>query len=163
MLPPAADGSERAIKKVIGSKKGGTIRLFTPDGVRRIVMGEGIETTLTALAHAFEPETAYWAGVDLGNMAGKAARSLSGGQIWDQPDLNDVNCFVPPDWCEELVYLCDEAETLPEIIRGLARAVTLRDQAREANPLLPVLTARCVEPIGGGKDMNDLVRVQAGD
>jgi hypothetical protein len=31
VLPPAADGSERPSKKVIGSKKGGiSIRLFTP-------------------------------------------------------------------------------------------------------------------------------------
>ena len=64
----------RRIKKVIGSKKGGAIRLFTPKPAHRIVMGEGIETTLTAAAHAFEFDTAYWAGVDLGNMAGRAAR-----------------------------------------------------------------------------------------
>ncbi|KRA44683.1 hypothetical protein [Devosia sp. Root635] len=151
-------------RKVFGHKKGGSIRLFTPSaGLRRIVMGEGIETTWTMAVHNFEPGTAYWAGVDVPNMAGKAFRDIENKRHRDRPDLDDLECFLPPDWCEELVYLCDEAETLPEIIRGLARAVTLRDQARDANPALPLLAASYVEPIGDGKDMNELVRVQAGD
>jgi hypothetical protein len=177
-LPPAADGSQRPSKKVIGSKKGGSIGLFTPAGTsafdrrdegpdgrspvrgpRRIVMGEGIETTLTALAHNFEPETAYWAGVDLGNMAGGRLRSESGGQIWDQPDLDDRDCFLPPAWCEELVYLCDSDEpsnhTEEKVIRGLRRAMKLR----EVEAGLPRLTVSYVPPIGDGQDLNDLVRV----
>jgi hypothetical protein len=157
VLPPAADGSERPSKKVMGVKKGGAIRLFTPEGARRIVMGEGIETTLTALAFNLEPETAYWAGVDLGNMAGRAARSDSGGQIWDEPDLEDRDCFLPPGWCEELVYLCDSDEasthTEEKVIRGLRRAARLRTDA-------PPLAVSYVPPLGEGMDLNDLVRVQ---
>jgi hypothetical protein len=133
--------------------------------MKRIVMGEGIETTLTALAHNFEPETAYWAGVDLGNMAGRAARAETGGQLWDQPDLDDLDCFLPPDWCEELVYLCDSDEasnhTEEKVIRGLRRALILRERAREANAALPALTVSYVPPLGDGKDLNDLVRVGA--
>jgi hypothetical protein len=160
VLPPAADGSERPSKKVLGVKKGGAIRLFTPEGARRIVMGEGIETTLTALAFNHEAETAYWAGVDLGNMAGRAARAESGGQIWDQPDLDDRDCFLPPEWCEELVYLCDSDEasthTEEKVIRGLRRALHVRQE----NSDLPALTVSYVPPLGEGMDLNDLVRVQ---
>ena len=164
VLPLDPQGNERPSKKVLGVKKGGAIRLFSPTGSRRLVMGEGIETTLTALAHNFEPDTAYWAGVDLGNMAGKAARSESGGQVHDQPDMDDRDCFVPPDWCEELVFLCDSDEaqnhTEDKVTRGLRRALRLREAARETNPELPPLAVSYVPPIGDGKDLNDLVRVE---
>jgi hypothetical protein len=194
-LPPAADGNERAVKKVIGSKKGGAIRLFTPGvpeavgrtdepafgrtdrterGARKIVMGEGVETTLTAMAHNFEMDTAYWAGVDLGNMAGRDARVTEsrsgpgqppvGAHLWDQPDLSDLDCFIPPDWCEELVYLCDGDDprnhTEEKVIRGLRRALLLRERARQENDALPELTVSYVPPLGQGQDLNDLVRVQ---
>jgi hypothetical protein len=162
-LPPAEDGRERAIKKVVGSKKGGSIGLYTPRDRRRIVMGEGIETTLTAMAHNFEEGTAYWAGVDLGNMAGRDARDADGGHLWDQPDLDDRDCFLPPDWCEELIYLCDGDDarnhTEEKCIRGLRRALMLRDRARHENADLPALTVSYVPPLGEGKDLNDLVRV----
>lgn len=163
VLPPAADGSERAVKKVIGSKKGGAIRLFTPPRATRMVMGEGIETTLTALAHAFEPGTAYWAGVDLGNMSGRAARSATGGQIWGEPDMADEDCVMPPDWCDELVYLCDSDEasthTEEKVVRGLRRAVRRREAMRDGGVDIASLEASYVPPLGEGRDLNDLVRV----
>ncbi|ODT50278.1 primase-helicase zinc-binding domain-containing protein [Devosia sp. 63-57] len=150
-------------KKVRGAKKGGAIRLYTPDRPRRIVMGEGIETTLTALAHNFEADTAYWAGVDLGNMAGKAARDAEGRQQHGLPDLTDWDCFLPPDWAEELVYLCDSDEpdkrTVEKVTRGLLRAQAWRERRLQENPALSVLDCSFVEPIGDGKDLNDLVRV----
>lgn len=150
-------------KKVRGAKKGGAIRLYTPANPRRLVMGEGIETTLTALAHNFEADTAYWAGVDLGNMAGKAARSGAGTWLHAVPDMADLECFMPPDWCAELVYLCDSDEpktrTVEKVTRGLLRAQSVREHEREARPDLPMLDCALVEPIGDGKDLNDLVRV----
>lgn len=162
-LPPNAEGQERAVKKVIGSKKGGSIGLFTPRMRRRIVMGEGIETTLTAMSHNFEEGTAYWAGVDLGNMSGRDARDADGGHLWDQPDLDDRDCFLPPDWCEELVYLCDGDDarnhTEEKCIRGLRRALMLRDRQRQENADIPALTVSYVPSLGEGKDLNDLVRV----
>ncbi|HEV7293081.1 MAG TPA: primase-helicase zinc-binding domain-containing protein [Devosia sp.] len=152
-------------KKVRGSKKGGAIRLYTPKTVHRIVMGEGIETTLTAMAHNFEPGTAYWAGVDLGNMAGKAYRDIENHRHEERPDLDDTDCFLPPDWCTELVYLCDsdepETKTVEKVTRGLARAQASREQARSTNTALLALECALVEPIGDGKDLNDLVRVSA--
>ena len=165
VLPPTVDGRERPVKKVIGSKKGGAIRLITPEsGARRIIMGEGIETTLSATVAGIDRETAYWAGVDLNNMAGRAARSVTGGQIWDRPDLDARDSFVPPGWCEELIYLCDsdEAETHTEekVIRGLRRALALREEARARGDDLPPLAVSYVPPLGGGRDLNDLVRVR---
>lgn len=150
-------------KKVRGAKKGGAIRLYTPSAPRRLVMGEGIETTLTALAHNFEADTAYWAGVDLGNMAGRAARDDDGKLQHGWPDMADTECFLPPDWCAEAVYLCDSDETsthtVEKVTRGLLRAQSMREHARADRPDLPMLDCALVEPIGDGKDLNDLVRV----
>lgn len=151
VLPHDAKDKPRPAKKVRGLVKGGAIRLHTPETPRRIVMGEGIETTLTAFAHAYEPETAYWAGVALGNMTGRAARDADNHWLYDQPDMDDLDCFVPPEWCAELVFLCDtdepENRTIEKIARGLRRAEALR----------PGLVGMLVEPIGDGKDLNDLV------
>lgn len=165
-LPDADNGRERPAKKVRGSKKGGSIHLYTPafptgpgqrPGPTRLVMGEGIETTLTALAHNFEDGTAYWAGVDLGNMAGRAARDANHKQLHDQPDMDDRECFLPPDWVEELIYLADsdepETRTIEKLTRGLRRARRLRLAAGGE------LTIKIVLPLEAGKDLNDLVMV----
>jgi len=181
-LPPDADGKDRPGKKVLGSKKGGAIRLYTPpewsargdpssptgwrmpeEGERRkLIMGEGIETTLTALAHAFEPDTAYWAGVDLGNMAGKAFVDETGKRHHDVPDLSDRECFLPPVWVEELIYLCDSDDarnhTEHKVERGLKRAMILRAQAIEQGAQLAPLSGYVVGPLGDSMDLNDLVR-----
>lgn len=150
-------------KKVRGSKQGGAIRLFTPAKPRRLIMGEGIETTLTAVAHNFEPDTAYWAGVDLGNMAGKAARDQDGRQQHGLPDLTDWDCFLPPDWCEELIYLAEgdseDKHPIEKVTRGLLRAQAWRERRLQENAALPLLDCAFVEPVGEGKDLNDLVRV----
>ena len=67
----APDGTAQKSKKTWGAKKGGTIRLVTPPGAGMMVMGEGIETTATALVAGGYDAAAYWCGVDLGNMAGR--------------------------------------------------------------------------------------------
>lgn len=179
ILPAADDGSERPAKKVLGSKKGGAIRLFTPEAANRMVVGEGIETTLTALAHNFEPRTAYWTSVDLGNWAGRAARAADGTTIHDEPDLPAAapsgqdgqpvaavaDCFVVPDWVEEVIFLSDDDDarnhTEAKVVRGLKRALWQRDRRRAADPSLPPLAGWYMPPLGGGRDLNDLVRVKA--
>src|SRR5690606_21394690 len=98
-------GEDLETKKAWGVKQGGAIRLYRPKNPRRIVMGEGIETTLTPLAGNFEPDTAYWAGVDVGDMAGRACRDADGKRHEDRPDMDDLERWQPPDWCEELIYL----------------------------------------------------------
>lgn len=164
VLPPHPEsGKEIAAKKMRGSMKGCAIRLYTPPRPRRLVMGEGIETTLTALAHNFEPDTAYWAAGSLVNMSGKAARGADGRLQHGLPDMDDLDCFLPPDWCEEVVYLCDSDEanrhTVEKVTRGLLRAQAVRDRDRAAGVALPALECALVEPLGEGKDLNDLVRV----
>ncbi|MCD1621248.1 hypothetical protein K7H20_24750, partial [Salipiger manganoxidans] len=90
-------GEEMSAKLVRGSKKGAAIRLCTPEGADTLVMGEGIETTLTAMVAAGVPGAAYWAGIDLGNMGGKARRG-EGLRYAGLPDLTDTEAFVPPRW-----------------------------------------------------------------
>ena len=124
-------------------------------------MGEGIETTLTALAHNFEPDTAYWAGVDVGNMAGRAARDLKGKPIETEPDLLDLDSFQPPDWCEELIYLGETESggrnSVAKLSRGLKRAYLAREEARKTNPALPPINTVLINPPAAG-DLNDLVK-----
>lgn len=175
MLPPDAKGKPRPTKKVRGVKKGGAIRLFGPSpsgqggqpvvgrgGFHRIVMGEGIESTATPMLHAFEAGTAYWAGVDVGNMGGKALR-VDGRQVHDQPDMDDVDCFLPPDWCDELVYLGEgddaEVHSAEKCMRGLRRAKRLRAAARDAGVDAALLSTVYV-PGEAGKDMNDLAMAE---
>lgn len=75
-------GEEQPAKKIRGSVHGGVIRLAGPvSDPRRLVSGEGIETTLSVrdaeidAGHAIA-ETAWWAGISLGNMGGKATESV---------------------------------------------------------------------------------------
>lgn len=163
VLPDDEKGKPRPTKKVLGAKKGGAIRLYTPPAPKRIVMGEGIETTLTAMAHAFESDTAYWAGVDLGNMSGRAYRGTDGKLDHGLPDLDDRECFLPPEWCEELIYLADgddvDNKTIAKVERGLLRAQALRQLAIDAGGKVPVLGIAYVPPLEPGKDLNDLVRM----
>ncbi len=147
----APDGKQLSSKKMLGSKKGGAIRIYTPDNPRRLVVGEGFETTATPLLYDFSPDTAYWAAGDVGNMAGRALRDGAGKQVFDQPDMDDLEAFVPPEWCEELVFLGEGDDgdiNTKKLTRGLRRAKRLR----------PGLTAVLIPAPGPGQDMNDLVR-----
>ncbi len=118
-------GEEQKSKLVWGSKKGGSIRLLTPDGANALVMGEGIETTLSAMVAGAIEGAAYWAGVDLGNMSGKMTARNSG-----IPDMSDKEAFVPPPWVKRLVFIMD-GDSEPKMTRaklesGLRRAAQLR-------------------------------------
>lgn len=166
VLPPV-NGKDLPAKKVLGIKKGCAIRLVTPQGANRLVMGEGIETTMTAVVFAREERTAYWAGVDRGNMSGKAARNAAGGMVHDQPDMADLECFQPPDWVEELVYVCDGDEaaqhTVDKVKRGLRRAKRRRDMARAAGADMAPLSIKMVPPGAAGSDLNSLAMDQLED
>ncbi len=142
-------------KLVRGSKKGGAIRLYTPENPGKLIMGEGIETVLTVMSHAFDPHCAYWAGVDLGNMAGRAARNATGQILAEQPDMEDTESIVPPEWCEELIFLGEDQDPeVPEkarknrdaLTRGLRRAMNIRE----------ALATAISWPDGAG-DFNDMV------
>jgi len=142
-------------KKVLGTKKGGAILLYTPPNPRRLVAGEGIETTLTVMSRSFEPDTAYWCLVDLGNMAGRAMRGADGRMIPDMPDPDDVDAFVPPEWVQEMIYLGDSdakteidlKKTRDALTRGCRRAMAAR----------PGLKAS-IAMADRGSDFNDMGR-----
>lgn len=156
-IDPAHPGRKAAIagpdgdmpaKLVRGSKKGGAVRLSPrgPSGV--LIMGEGIETTATPLASGVRPAAAYWAGVDLGNMAGRMARA-PGVRYSGAPDMSDDRAFIPPEWCRVLVYLkdgdSDPVKTDAQLRAGIRRAMAAR----------PGLVGYIV-PADAGKDFNDM-------
>ena len=142
-------GEAYPAKLVRGSKKGAAIRLHTPRGAQTLVMGEGIETTLSAMvAQPFE-NAAYWAGVDLGNMAGRMQR-VEGQKYSALPDMTDTEAFVPQAWVKRLVFIMD-GDSKPDMTRakltcGLRRAMALR----------PALQGQIVHA-GEGVDLNDVL------
>ena len=137
-------------KMVRGSKKGGAIRLHTPLAAHTLVMGEGIETTLTAMAADAISGAAYWCGVDLGNMSGRMQRG-KGKRFSGLPDMSDTAAFVPPAWVKLLVFIMD-GDSEPRMTRakleaGLRRAMALR----------PGLVGQIVRA-GDGVDLNDVLK-----
>ena len=120
------NGATLPSKLVRGSKKAGAIRLFTPRDADTLVMGEGIETTLSAMAAVPIEGAAYWAGVDLGNMSGRMVRQR-GVKHSGVPDMSDINAFVPPPWVKRLVFLMDgdsaPGMTRAKLLCGLRRAM----------------------------------------
>lgn len=63
-------------------------------------LGEGIETTLSAMVARPYENAAYWAGVDLGNMSGRML-SVKGIQHSGIPEMEDDQAFVPPAYRNE--------------------------------------------------------------
>lgn len=146
-------------KKTLGSKRGGTIRLALPRGARKMVVGEGIETTLTAMlsgAQGSPTEVAFICAIDLGNMAGDRLPVVIDGKKPSKrfsplPDMADNRAFVPPEWVEELVFIKD-GDSDPKFTDACLRAGLQR-----AMKLRPGLKAY-IWPAPEGLDLNDLVR-----
>lgn len=143
-------GAALKVKKSWGSKKGAAIRLRTPPGCETLVMAEGIETTLTSLVAATWPGAAFWAGIDLGNIAG---RMQSGPNLRyaGLPDLSDREAFVPPRWVRQLI-LIEDGDSEPKLTRAKLLA-----GARRAMALVPGLQAQVV-PCPPGLDLNDVLQ-----
>ncbi|MBF9042971.1 hypothetical protein HKCCE4037_06515 [Rhodobacterales bacterium HKCCE4037] len=138
-------------KLIHGSTKGGCITL-TFRRAPVLVMGEGIETTLTALAADRVEGADYWAGISLGNMAGRMRRDPARPRTpsgW--PDMTDTEAFVPPPWVERLIFIQDgdsePVATRAKLLSGLRRAMGHR----------PGLKCQIVHA-GKGVDLNDLVK-----
>lgn len=145
------DGNSLPTKKIRGSKGNGAVRIYTPANPKKLVIGEGFETTLTAMACAYEPNTAYWMGIDLGHMSGRCARDEeTGKRLPHIPDMRDEKCLIVPKWCEDLTLIMDgdsnKKTTLDALRRGAARQMNIR----------PNLKAYFAHP-GDGKDLNDIV------
>lgn len=143
-------GAAMKSKKTLGAKKGGAIRLSGPWAEAPVmVMGEGIETTLSALVTGIPPGAVYWCGIDLGNISGN--RVMGQGQKFAGiPDLDDREAFVPPAWVRELILIRDgdsePKSTQARLLAGARRAMALR----------PGLRARIV-PVPAGRDLNDVL------
>lgn len=133
-------------KKVQGSKKGGAIRLTGDACAATLVMGEGIETTGTALVARAVLGASFWVGVDLGNMSGKQVGRNSG-----VPDMSDEGAFVPPACVDHLIYI-EDGDSEPKTTRAKLTAGCRR--AMNVNPSLRAHIARA----GDGVDLNDLVK-----
>jgi hypothetical protein len=141
-------GEPESRKKSWGSKKGGAIRLVR-GSTSVLVMGEGIETTLTAAVAGVWPDAHFWAGVDLGNMAGSRVMG-KGLKFAGVPDMDDADAFLPPTWVTHLVYVMDgdsdPRTTKAQLLAGLRRAMLVR----------PGLRAQ-IAPCPVGKDLNDVL------
>lgn len=151
LTDPLGRRNDLPAKKVLGSKKGGAIRLRSPSDAATMIMGEGIETTLSGLAgESVHPGAAFWAGVDLGNMAGR--RKLGPGLKYaGLPDLDDAEAFVPPPQIERLIFVQD-GDSDPRLTRAM-----LESGLRRAMALRPGLQGSIVFP-GEGRDLNDVLR-----
>lgn len=142
-------GEALPAKLVRGSKKGGAIRLSPLGSSGVLVMGEGIETTASALTINAIPTAAYWAGVDLGNMAGRQLR-VPGAKHSGLPDMTDDRAWLPPAEVSRLVFIqdgdSDPEATRAKLLAGLRRAAAAR----------PGLVAQIVAA-APGCDLNDMI------
>lgn len=135
-------------KKTWGAKKGGAIRL-TDHVSPVLVMGEGIETTLSAMIAGAHEGAMFWAGVDLGNMSGQR-QSGQGLKYAGLPDLDDEEAFLPPPGVQRLIYVMDgdsePRDTRAKLQAGLRRAMALRPGLRGQIARVP-----------NGFDLNDVL------
>ena len=146
------DGAPLQVKKILGSKKGAAIRLVKPVGTFDVlIMGEGIETTLSAyVASSHVASAAYWAGVDLGNMAGRRVLRGEGMKYRGIPDLDDDEAFVAPPWIRRLIFIQD-GDSDPKLTR--AKLMSGLRRSKHYNPTLRIQIAHA----GDGMDLNDVL------
>lgn len=141
-------GEVLASKKTLGSKKGGAIRLREGGGTARLIMAEGIETTLSALI-ADVSGADVWCGVDLGNMSGQMMHGR-GRKYRGIPDMTDRDAFVPPLWVRELIFIrdgdSDPRMTAARMLSGCRRAMARNPELRA-----------WVVPVPAGWDLNDVL------
>lgn len=154
-------------KKMRGSKTGAYIAIVMHDAPRRLVIGEGIETVLsvwTAMHQAGRPldDMAFWAAGDLGNLAGRANKTINhptlkrpNGQpqkVPDRfPDLDDPGLSIP-DSVEELILLGDGDSEKVLTENAMERAA--RRYARQGRVIRIAFAP-------SGLDFNDLLKAEA--
>jgi hypothetical protein len=162
------DGEVMPAKKMRGSKTGAHIAIaMTEAGPRRLVIGEGIETVLavwTAHQLAGRPidDMAFWAAGDLGNLAGRAAKTIDHPtlkrpngrpqKVPDRyPDPDDSGLSIP-ETVEELILLGDgDSERL---LTECAMERAARRYAQEGRTIRIAFAP-------AGRDFNDVLRGDA--
>jgi hypothetical protein len=163
-----ADGEVLNSKKMRGSKAGAYISIATTeDAPRRLVIGEGIETVLavwTAHQAASRPigDTAFWAAGDLGNLAGRATRTINhpilkrpNGRPMTVPDRYpdpDDHGLTIPDSAQELILLGDGDSE--QLLTECAMERAARRYAKEGRTIRIAFAP-------AGMDFNDVLRGQA--
>ncbi|MFV1591170.1 hypothetical protein VWZ88_01220 [Phaeobacter sp. JH20_36] len=150
------EGEQVNSKLVLGSMKGNFIPLITPQGTDTMICAEGVETLLSAwLARPDRYRSAAaWAGVSLGNMAGKMERSSKRGVPSGIPKLDiDEPAWVPPPWVKRLIFVQD-GDSDPEATRAL-----LMSGLRRARHVYPKIEISIVSA-PPGLDMNDVLRAK---
>lgn len=142
-------GEALDVKKGLGSKKGGAIRLTGGLQSETMVCAEGLETTWSAMMGGVYPDAAFWCLVDLGNMSGRR-QSGPGLKYAGLPDLDDGEAFVPPAWVTRLIFVMDgdsePRDTRAKLEAGLRRAMALRPGLRGQIAAAP-----------NGFDLNDVL------
>lgn len=122
-------GEPLEVKKALGSKKGGAIRLTGRLQAETMVSAEGLETTWSAMAPKVYEGAAFWCLVDKGNMSGRKQKG-PGLKYAGLPDLEDGEAFVPPPWVRRLIFVMDgdsePRDTRASMEAGLRRAMALR-------------------------------------
>ena len=149
-------GEPQPAKLVRGSKKGAAIRLTSAKDRTTLIMGEGIETTMSAMRVAAIEGAAYWAGVDLGNLSGRMKPAADGSRWSGLPDMSDDEAFVPPPWIRRLVFVMD-GDSAPAMTRA-----KLQSGLRRAMAHVPGLVGEIVAA-KPGKDLNDMLIEEVGD
>jgi ribosomal protein L37AE/L43A len=145
-----ADGKALPSKLVRGSKKGGAIRLSPWNNTGRMVMGEGIETTASAMMMRIWPGAIFWAGVDLGNMSGRQLKE-PGKRHSGKPDMEDLEAFVPPEGIARYLSLQD-GDSAEKATRAKLEAGAIRARLTRPGLVAEILRA------DAGKDFNDMWR-----
>lgn len=162
-----AEGEVLNSKKMRGSKTGAHIAIALVKSPRRLVIGEGIETVLAVwTAHQAAgreiSDTAFWAAGDLGNLAGRAIKTIDhptlkrpNGRPQKVPDRQpdpDDNGLSIPDSVEELILLGDgDSEPL---LTECAMERAARRYARDGRSIRIAFAP-------AGRDFNDVLRGEA--
>lgn len=136
-------GQRLKTKKFRGLPRGGAIRLTGDEPGDILLVGEGIETTLTAYdaltRRRQDLSIAAWAAASLGN--------LGGGGTGSEPDMDNPG-FLPPEWAKRVVILGD-GDSDPIVTRNQ----TERARRRCARLGIPAAVAMAAP----GMDFNDML------
>ena len=124
VLTDPATGEGLVAKKVRGSAGGGRVELVRDPEARRLIIGEGIETVLSvhqalAIAGRDLSHCAFWTGLSLGNLSGRATEQIRHPTLKDAagrvrrvpgpvPAIEPDKPGIPvPDSVTEVVLLAD--------------------------------------------------------
>ena len=159
------DGDALPAKKMRGLKRGGAIRLNDPryDCDRVLLVGEGIETTATALQACQRHGAAGccyvgWAAGDLGNISGGARGPSTphpdkpGRWIPSDEPNPDAPGLMPPEWAD-LVVLLGDGDSDPLVTGARLECARRRYEAAGFRTVIAMAPE--------GTDFNDLAKEAA--